>query len=68
MIFVGVITFLPQNTKIPYKSNLQIYLYGKDHLNGHPTGIRMSLNANGRMIITTDHVPDQKVLFIIIHV
>ena len=47
-----------------FKSNLQVYLFGKDHMNNHPTGIRVSLNSNGRMIITADHVSDLQVSYV----
>lgn len=49
----GAVSFIPRGGD---KSNLQIFVFGQDHLINHPTGIRCSIDSTGRMVIASNHV------------
>jgi len=61
----GVVCFV--SSKETFKTALQVYLHGHDHLSGHPSGIRCSVSARGRMIITADHVDGVAQVSLCIH-
>lgn len=56
---VGSVSFLHRSGD---KSNLQIFVFGRDLITSHPTGIRCSIDSNGRMVIASDHVDREEVL------
>jgi len=62
--FVGAVSFIAKNfTEQSYKSSLQIFVFGEDHLDNHPSGIRCSIDNFGRMIIASDHVEGSSVSY-----
>ena len=49
------------------RANLQVFVLGHDHATSHPSGIRCTIDARGRMSITSDHVKKAEVSFHTLH-